>query len=340
MEVTKENFREKASKLGFSEEQINALWKDLEKEPQHSKDTNFSNLLYYFGAMIVISAMTWLMSIGWQWFGGGAVFLISFCYAFFFSMLGIWLSKQEDLKIPGGLLITMAVCMTPLAIWGLETHFGFLTEGGSEKYRDYFHLVKSSWIFMELGTIVACLIALRFFPFPFLTAPLFFSLWFLSMDIVPLIGLQNANWRIHEWISLLFGIATLLSAFWIDKIKKPEFAFWAYFFGTFLFWASLTSLMYDKGEVIYAFYLMINLAMMVLSVLLKRKVLLVYGTAGTFLYLSHLAYEIFQNSIWFPFALSAIGLLVIFLGIKYQRNADRIEKWLYEALPSSIQRYI
>jgi hypothetical protein len=40
---------------------------------------------------------------------------------------------------------------------------------------------------MEVGTVAAGLVALRYFRFPFLTAPIAFALWFMSMDLTPLI---------------------------------------------------------------------------------------------------------------------------------------------------------
>ncbi|MEP6888403.1 MAG: hypothetical protein ABI945_08785 [Nitrospirales bacterium] len=39
---------------------------------------------------------------------------------------------------------------------------------------------------MEVGTILAAAIALRFIRFPFLTAPIAFTLWYMSMDLTPL----------------------------------------------------------------------------------------------------------------------------------------------------------
>src|SRR5713226_1342199 len=76
------------------------------------------NVAYYFGALLVISAMGWLMTLGWEAFGGKGIFLIATLYAFFFTMAGLRLLAQPQTRTPGGLLVTMAVCMTPLAVYG------------------------------------------------------------------------------------------------------------------------------------------------------------------------------------------------------------------------------
>src|ERR1700722_15325753 len=124
MEISKEHFFQAASKIGISEKNQNALWEALESEGP--KDATISKVIYYFGALIVISAMTWFMGLGWTVFGGGGIFLILIVYAIIFILLGSKLWNKKELKIPGGLLITMAVCMTPLAIYGLESYFDYL----------------------------------------------------------------------------------------------------------------------------------------------------------------------------------------------------------------------
>lgn len=332
MDISKDHLISAAAKAGLSTTQANALWKELLAENPAQQTSAFSKFLYYFGALIVISAMTWFLTLSWEVFGGLALFFISAAYALFFIAFGTKLWNQKELKIPGGLLITMAVCMTPLAIYGLESHFDVWPQDSPGNYRDFYETIRGSWIWMELGTIVAALVALRFFPFPFLTAPLFFAAWFLTMDIIPLLTGSDGTYEQKRWLTLGFGIILLGIAYLIDLRQKKDYAFWAYFFGTLTFWGALTSLCWDKGEGALFVYLLINLAMMFLALLLKRKVLLVFGGIGTFLYLSHLAYELFKDSVFLPFALSFIGILIIYLGVLYQKNIvwveGKIEQWI------------
>ncbi len=193
---------------------------------------------------------------------------------------------------------------------------------------------------MELGTIFAGLIALRLFPFPFLTAPIFCSAWFLTLDIIPILLGKESTFEQKQWLSLGFGLVLMFVAYLIDRQKRKDFAFWGYFFGTLAFWIALTSLNWDKGEVIYLIYFAINLLMMVFSILLKRKILMICGAFGAFIYFSHLAYEVFQNSILFPFVLSFIGLAVIYLGVLYQKNIQWIERKIFETIPTWLRNLL
>ena len=88
----------------------------------------------------------------------------------------------------------MAVCMTPLAIYGLERSLGVWPQGDPGHYSGFHFWVKGSWFFMEVGTILAGLIAVKFIPFAFLSAPIAFTLWYMSMDLTPLLyGKMNSH---------------------------------------------------------------------------------------------------------------------------------------------------
>lgn len=350
MEIKKNNFFSVGNDLNLPTEQLQSFWGQLEKITNNlnSQDVDnsikdsssiskpFAKYLFYLGAVIIILAMTWFLGLGWDIFGGGGIFLISFGYAIFFTLLGSYLWNKKDLKIPAGLLITVAVCMVPLAIYGLETYFNFWDEETQLKYRDYYSTINGKWVFMEMGTIIAGLIALYFFPFPFLTAPIFFSAWFLSMDMIPAIFTNDITWNQKYWITLVFGLILLTIGFLTDRAKKADYGFWSYFFGSIAFWGALNCLIWDENEFVLFCYLLVNLLMMCLAIILKRNVLMVFGAIGVFAYLAHLTHNLFKDSVLFPFALSAIGLLIIYLGILYQKNEKRIEKYVMSKLPNII----
>lgn len=80
---------------------------------------------------------------------------------------------------------------------------------------------------MEIATIIAGLIALQFVRFPFLSFPIAFSLWYLSMDLTPiLIGSTEFSWEQKQIVSVYFGLGMLVFSYFIDKKTKDDFAFW------------------------------------------------------------------------------------------------------------------
>ncbi len=329
--------------------QAEALWRLLQSRqpvpagvPAHVPDApqrRFTglNVAYYFGALLVIGAMGigamgWLMTLGWESFGGKGIFLIATLYAFFFTMAGLRLLAQPQTRTPGGLLVTMAVCMTPLAVYGLERMTGLWPGADPGNYRGFFPWIRGGWFAMEAATVLAGLIALRKVRFPFLVAPIAFVLWFMSMDAVPaLFHAQPWDGDIARRVSIVFGLAMLFVAFQADHRTEEDYAFWLYFFGMIAFWGAITSMQSDR-ELSKLLYCAMNLGFVVLSVLLRRRIFLVFGAVGVNAYLGHLAWRVFEHSLIFPFVLTLLGLGIIAAAVYYQRHRAaielRIESWV------------
>src|SRR5215217_5773385 len=322
MRVMRKDFSWAVSKGVISEGQAEDLWRVLERRDTDRPRFDLPHVAYYFGALVVICAMTWFMTLGWERVGGGL----------------LW--RDKDLKVPGGLLVTAAVCMTPLAVYGFERMTGVWLQGAPGEYEDFYDYIKGGWFPMEVGTVGAGLAALRFFRFPFLTAPIAFALWFMSMDLTPLIyGRLYYEAQGYQLVSLVFGLIVLVGAYLVDRRTEEDYAFWGYLFGMFAFWGGLT--MFEGGsELDWCIYGLINAGLIPLSVLLQRRVFVVFGAMGVFGYVGHLAWEIFEDSLLFPFALSTAGLAIIALGILYAKNRDRIEGTVVRAVPTGIRRVL
>lgn len=87
-------------------------------------------------------------------------------------------------------------------------------------------------------------------------------------------------------------------------------------------------------------YCAINLGLMLVSVLLDRRAFILFGVAGVFLYLGDLAERLFEDSLLFPVALVALGLAVIYLGSRYQRNRQAVEAAIMGAMPAWLRRLL
>jgi hypothetical protein len=332
MKLSKQDFDRAVAEGLLEAEQAEKLWKALASWNAGRPGFEMAHVLYYFGALIVMSAMGWFMTKAWESLGGGGIMVIALVYAACFVLAGRRLWFQQNLKTPGGLLFTLAVWMTPLAIYGFQRLIGVWPQGDPGMFRGYHVWVKGSWLFLEIGTIIAGLAALKFIRFPFLTFPIAFSLWYMSMDLAPLLfGLNQYDWNWRLWTSLLFGLAMLIVSFFIDRRTKEDYAFWGYLFGMSAFWFGL-SLMNSNSELNKFIYCLINLGLMFVSVLLQRRVFIIFGAMGVFGYLGHLAYRIFEDSLVFPLVLTGIGLLVIYLGVKYQRHRDSIDRFILGSL--------
>ncbi len=292
---------------------------------ERSKGLNHVTVAYYFGAMLMISACAWFLSDKWESLGTSGVLTTALVYALFAASFGWWV-RTKGYVIGGGLLITVAVCLVPLIVYSIQDMAGFWPANDPGSYSNYYPKIHGSWIVMQLATITVAAVALWFVRFGFLTAPIAFSFWFLSMDLAALIlGDARMEGDAREWISVIVGAVTMLVGFILERVfsqkvnnKSEDFAFWCYLFGLMEFWGGLT-MMDGDSELKRAGYAAINIALIAISIKLRRTVFLVFGAVGVHIYLGHLAYQVFQDSFFFPFVIAFLGFSLIIVTILAQR---------------------
>ncbi|OIQ50328.1 hypothetical protein BerOc1_02259 [Pseudodesulfovibrio hydrargyri] len=296
-----------------------------------------ANVLYYLGGLIVIGAMTIFVTDAWERLGGLGHLLIGAGYGLAFLGMGNWLWRKREQRVPGGILVTAAVCMTPLTVYGIQELSGWWVWDAPGMYEDFYRWIKGGWFFMEIGTVAVGGLALRRFRFPFVTLPVAFSLWFLSMDLTAVLYGPDFTWDQRKVVSLCFGLAMLAAGYLVDRRTRQDFAFWLYLFGMIAFWCGLTSLDSDSelGKFVYC---CVNLLLMAVSVILQRRVFIVFGALGVSIYLGHLAADVFDDTLSFSFALSGLGLLVILAGLQYHKHREAIEEKALCLLPAAIRR--
>jgi|AGTN01.1.fsa_nt_gi hypothetical protein len=284
---------------------------------------DLAQLMWYGGAGIVMLAMGWFLVS--SAFNAVGLLATSVLYAVAFAALGHRLYFKQGLKVPGGLMFTVCVGMVPVITAALMNVMGVTDM-----------VTSRNALILEAVTIVAGVGALRFVRFPFLTMPVYTALWLMIWTLIDLmkVPMSFGDTR-HLAISMAFGgILTFVSVL-IDRRSKEDFAFWGYFFGVTTFWFSLTFL--GKGGPWGEFvYFAINVALMLTSVVLQRRIFLLAGSLGAGGYILYQVSEVLKDSMWFPFGLAGIGIALILLGVLYHRNRDKIENAILSILPAGL----
>jgi hypothetical protein len=340
MNLSKELLFTEAENAGISTEQAQQLWTRLTTATEGQQKFDAMHVAYYFGGMIVIGAMTFFFSLAWERVGGAGILALALAYGCLFGFLGPHLFHARRLYVAGGLLTAVAVCMTPLAVYGLERALGWWPQGNPGTYHDYHVWVKGSWLFMELATLAAGGVALPLVRFPFLTAPMAFALWYMTMDLTPLLfGQKDFTGSQQLWVSVVFGAGILAFAYLVDRRTRDDYAFWLYLFGLAAFWGGL-SLMDSGGPWSRFGYCVVNIILIAVSAVLTRPVFAVFGSFGVAGYLSYLAFRLFRDSLFLPMALTLIGVGVIMATVAYQRNRTRIDAYIVSVLPDGFLRLL
>ena len=201
MKVTRDLLFEEAGDAGIPPEQIDELWDGLSAAAARQRKYAPLQVAYYFGASIVIAAVTYFfapgLGAGWRLrhsrHGADLRQLSSACWAC------ICIAPR-----PGGLgrlaHSPSPSAMTPVAAYGLESALGWwppVAPGGSHVVQA---LARNNWLIMELATVAASGLALRCLRLPFLMTPAVVALWYLAIDLGP---------RTQQcWASVGFGLGS------------------------------------------------------------------------------------------------------------------------------------
>lgn len=300
------------------------------------------HVLYYAGALLIMGAMGLFANAAFDSLGGWALTAIAIVYAAGFLWLGSALWARPETRIPGGLCVAVAVSMAPLAIYGVQDGLNLWAADKPGGYHDFYPLINGSWVYMELGAIVAAALALTRFPFPFILLIAAVALWFLSMDLAALVAHRRppdwqADWELRLTVSKIFGLA-MIAAAWTVDLKwgaLGDLGFWLHLFGAMTLWGAIS--LGNGGEFAKAVYCAFNIAFIALGLFLGRRVYAVFGAIGVAIYLGHLAYDVFKDAVAFSFALSAIGLAIVFAGVYLERRRGALDAYINARLPEFVR---
>lgn len=294
-----------------------------------------THVLYYFGGLIAIAAMALFMLQGWEALGGWGLFGIAAVYALASLGLAIHFERRQHI-IPAGICATFALSLTPLAVYGLQQALGWWPGGSADHFPQ-----DGRRLYMELASLVAAALLIYRFRFPFLLMPLSIVVWCLAIDLVAILWQVRPDFELRALVSMHVGLVMILAAFWVDirARGRRDFSFWLYLFGVLAFWCGLTA-QDSRGELSKLFYFLINLGMIGIGAILLRRVFVVFGALGSFLYLGHLASTLFEDSWLFPLSLAALGLLIVWLGVLWQKNQHALVARLQRRLPRPLRELL
>ena len=334
--ISEQRLRSAVQSAGYPAEVFDNIRQHLAAEPESAAAFEPAHIAYYLGAVLIIGAMGWFITSAWDSLAGITLTAIAAVYAAVFGGVGYLLAQRPGTRVPGGVLVAIAVSMTPMIVYGLERQFGMWPVDDPGKYSDFHPYIRSGWVYMELFTLLASFIALRFVRFPFIAAPGAYALWYLSMDGTALLFGHAWTFQQEAHISVIFGVVMMLVAYLLDGERDVDLAFWFYLFGLLTFSGGL-SLWEGGTQLGKAIYCLIHLGLIVLSVILQRRAFLVFGALGVLFYVGDEAFGFFHDSITFTFGLTAIGIAFIVAGLVYKKNEPSLTRALLPLIPGRIR---
>ncbi len=335
MDIQQHDMTDAVNAKLISSEQASQLWSFWQTQHKDTPGFNLTHVMYYFGGILAISAVTLFVTQAWEHWRGMPLFI---CSVILFA-IGFLLSRyfiKTNLVIPAGIMSTFSLAVVPLAVYNIQVVLGFFPDQ-IYQYHGFHDWINWRWMPMEVITLFVGVVMLYLYNFPFLLFPVSICLWYMSMDLFCLLTMVD-DYHSRSLFSLFFGILIIAAAIYMDfkyDENKKDYAFWLYIFGVLAFWGGLTSLD-SSSELNKFFYCLINIGMILISVILNRRVFAIFGTIGVLGYLGHLSFTIFSDSLGFPVALVLLGILIILLATRW----SRIEKSMIELLQGYIPHKI
>ena len=312
------------------------------------------HLLWYAGGLIVIAGLGLFAIEASERFGGLALAALTAGYGVLFVAVGDALSRRPPLSVPGGLLVTTAVAMAPVVVFGIQDHFGWWSLRRVGHTDDFVHWIRGSGVPMALAAAVAGVVALRFYRFAFLAVVVALALWFVALDLaVWLVAASVApawpdapgRWlaQVRGLASIVFGAVALAVAWIVDmrqrggRRQEGDFGFWLHLAAGLAMLGGALDALTGTG-VAWAVFCALSVGMVLASVFLHRRVHALIGAVGIGAYLVYLSSAVFTDVLVFSFALAGIGIAIMLVGLLYHRTLPRLQGWLARHLPAALQR--
>jgi hypothetical protein len=281
------------------------------------------NFLFYFGAIVAIAATGFFVGLGWE--RRGATFMFIASLAFLVAYAGAsFLLRRRGWVVPGGLFATMAVSVVPLVVYAFQRLTGWWPKDQPRAYESFHQEILASWIVMELITIAVGIVVLYYVRFPLILAPVAWAVWYLSMDLAPLFFGENVTTDERIGVSLVVGLLMIGSGLALDLRGERRIAFWAHFFGLLILLGALCWLTFEHYDrTTWTLITVVSFATCLASIPLQRTTYVVYGSLGLLSTTCYWAFDVFEDSLLFPFVVAVAGVASVALGIAVKRSGAR-----------------
>lgn len=319
MKIRKEHLVRAELQGALPEGGAELVWLSLASQLAEEPAFRAQHLLYYFGAMLMLLPLSVMVGTGFLSIGSAGLFVIALLIG------GVTFFAADRLhkigrRLAAGTFAVVSLGLVPLALFSFFRLVGIdLATDAASGYASFHRDISPNYLIIEVLTLCAAAAYLHRFRLPFLVLPVAVALWYFGMDASSRVMGVGITDKAPAW-STFYGLSMMLVAYTTDVRTRhtlSDFSFWLWIFGALTFWGGLS--IGDGSELAKAGYAAINLLMVLLSVVVGRRVLAVFGALGLAYYLGHLSTSVFKLDTFFPIVTLALGAGLVWLGVKWPK---------------------
>ncbi len=292
---------------------------------------------YWLGGALVVFALAWFVADRWERLGPGGVLVVMGAYAVAFAVASRRLAAT-GLRFAAGVALALVVATVPAATWALLRLAGeWPAPGGVEPLATYEPYMATRRLVVSLATVLAVLLSLRATSAArvrrvALAVPLATASAFALVDLGVALTPGELAWVLRPWVTFVAAGALFAVAHAVDRATaraaahdasrgraEEDFAAWLYPASAVVLHVALLDAWSQLGGGRHAIAL-VGLALLGAALALGRRSLLLVGALDVLWYLGWLAFDVFRETLSFPFVLAGFGAAVIALTVLVQRR--------------------
>lgn len=273
-----------------------------------TKELGVAEILCYIGGAIVFLGISILLWQNWSTLGFGTKALATLGSGIAAYFVGLLFSRDERTETAGSAFYLISALVTPIGLWVVFDNAGFdASSYGSQS------LISG----IMLGTYLLLLLVFRkniFTLFSILFGTwLFFSLTSWMVGGAPYFD----DWKFYMYRVLVAGAAYILMGYAFSKNERASLSGFLYGFGILgVLGAALALGGWEPNQNVFweLIYPALVFGALFLSVHIKSKAFLTWGTLFLMAYILKITSEYFSTGLGWPLALVLAGLAMIGVG--------------------------
>ena len=342
---------EKILNLGVEKEIIDETQKNslIDLYNQNSNEPKQASavvkVLYYIGGLIMLGAMTSLMSNTIQHSTYTIILLLGTLYAVIFLGAGEFLWRKNE-KLPSGILYFLFIAAVGFIVTDIEKMTGFFPHfADMDKIPNYWDLCRFPLIVLSVLTITANTVLQKFRPASLLAVPTIFCTYTIFMTIVDFIyGYENITSKIFFTSNMIYGAGLSIVGFIKDRLTKTDYSMWMYLVGSVGFFIFAMFLLDALNIGIWQDQLIcfiLSLIYMFIGLMIQRKPFSITGILGVIEYIMYLEIDNIKNNTTLLTSVVLItGLIILYAGVIYSKNVDKLRSFIESKLPEKVRNYL
>jgi hypothetical protein len=286
---------------------------------------NAITVAYYAGAVVVLFAFGWFLVERWEALRPLGVLGVTALYAALFAFTARYFT---DRGYPHAAAVStlLVVGMVPIMSWAVMSLAGAWDVPGAATpgVHDPARVAaeRTRWIPVELATLAAALLAIRWVRHALLALPAAVAAHAAMVHATPfVVPAAIVPWA-EQYVGIFAGSVLLLAGYVEDARKRggsPDYAFWIYTAAFVLTFVNGVQLWSDAGA---WRHLIGPLAVLLAAAALRlrRREFLAAAFVAVIWYLGFLSFSVFRSAIGFPVALATFGISIIIVAVWVQNR--------------------